>query len=68
MILKKLYEYTDGPHTFMRLTINGEMYMIDVYYCGKDGIKYRTSLDDGPDTRDETITRDMIIKAFNRLF
>lgn len=64
----KLYEHTDGPHTYMRLrTASGRIEEIDVYHDAPGGIKYHTSADNNPDFP-KPEAREEIIRAFNELF
>lgn len=60
--MKKLKEYTGGPHIYMALELdNGEHHEIDVY-IRETGEIYRTTGDDDESKRAE------IIRAFNALY
>lgn len=60
MNAKKLYEYTNACHIFMKIELDGEEYDIDCY-IRNSGKTYRTSAD-----YNKTIRR-RLIRAFNEL-
>ena len=60
--MKKIREYTGGPHIYMALELDsGERHEIDVY-IRETGETYKTTGDDIPETRDA------IIAAFKALY
>lgn len=64
----KLYEYTDGPHTYMRIRLDSHrIEEIDVYYHGDGNHTYITSADHFPENHPAGL-RDEIIAAFHDLY
>lgn len=59
--MKKIYEYTNACHIFMKIEYDGAEYDIDCY-IRNNGNSYRTSAD-----YDKALRR-KLIKAFNELY